>query len=71
MLGMIIGAVIVLVAVCVAEPNYRNIVEHETIEKIQKTLPKTIPVHIKDMSGKEWDIAVPVNILASTKKRRA
>lgn len=63
LIGAVIGMLVTVVAVCAAEPNYRNIVEQETIEKIEKTLPTEISMHIKDTSGVEWDFTMPVNLL--------
>ena len=33
-IGALIGVVVTLVGVCMAEPNYRNIAKHETIKEI-------------------------------------
>ena len=68
MLGVLIGIVVTLVGVCMAEPNYRNIVKHETIKEIERKLPTEIPIHLKDTSGREWDVTVPVDLLINVRK---
>lgn len=69
MFGVLIGAVVTLVGVCMAEPNYRNIVKHETIKEIERKLPTEIPIHLKDMSGREWDVTVPVDLLINVRRK--
>ena len=66
MIGVLIGIVVTLVGVCMAEPNYRNIVKHE--KEIERKLPTEIPIHLKDMSGREWDVTVPVDLLVNVRR---
>lgn len=70
MFGALIGIVVTLVGVCLAEPNYRNIVKRETVKEIERKLPTEIPIHLKDMSGREWDVTVPVDLLINVRRNK-